>query len=166
MKLKYLTPLPLFLLFAFPVFAKDATPSASPRQEIKCQIISRKLTQAIGNYGTRKDLHVASYQRLSTRLTKVADSLTAKGADTAKLKTDLATLNTMIEKLSTDYQAFIANLSTSQTQACTLTLEQIKTKLADARTLLKDFRTQSKAIHNFIKNTIRKDLLALRTNDK
>lgn len=180
MKLKYLSFLPVFLALTTPVIAIDVTPTRSVvRQEIKtermenkedrlqnrCQIISTKLDQTIKNYATRKDVHVMEYQRLYDRLVTLSTNLAAKGTNTTQLQADLTTLNGMIIKLNTDYQAFINDLTTSRLEVCTLTLDQVKTNLANARAKLQDFKSQSKAIHEFIRGTIRKDLLALRSNN-
>lgn len=182
MKIKYLAFLPALALFTTPVLAQD-TPTVTgqtirqeirqerqdnqtSREQTRCQIIGLRLDQTVKNYETRKDIHVLEYTRLYDRLVAVSANLATKGANVTQLNTDLATLNSMISKLSTDYQAFITNLSTNKDQACTLTLEQLKANLANVRTQLQSFRTQSKAIHDFIQNVVRKDLLALRQEVK
>ncbi len=182
MKLKYIAFFPALLVLTTPAFALEATiaPRAEMRQEIKqeraenkedrqqtrCQIITLRLDQTLKNYQTRKDIHVMEYKRLYDRLVALSSTLAAKGDDTTQLQVDLTTLNGMIIKLTTDYQAFINDLTSSKTQACTLTLDQVKTNLAAARAKLQDFRAQSKAIHDFIKNTVRKDLLTIRASIK
>lgn len=178
MNLKYIAFLPVFLISASPVLAIDVTPSPTYRQEVKqerqenkesrqqtrCQVIGLKLDQTIKNYQTRKDLHVLEYQRLHDRLVTVSERLSSKGVDVSKLTTDLSTLSSKVAKLSSDYQAFVTELSSSRDQACTLTLDEVKAKLTATRAQLQAFRTESKAIHEFIKSTIRKDLLDLRAS--
>lgn len=167
MKLKYLAFLPALVLVATPIFAREATPSATrkpERADDRCRIVSQRLGQTIKNYETRRDLHIKEYQRLHDRLVVVAGNLSAKGIDTSQLTSDLATLNTMIANLTTSYQAFINNLTTSRADACTLSMDEIRLALSDSRTQLQTFRQTSKTIHDFIQNTIRKDLQSLRGN--
>lgn len=167
-----LLAVPLFLLSSTTILAqrptdvprgpKIATEAAQRRLENRCQAINSRIKAHLNNYSVRKDNHIAVFRAALERWQQLATRLKDRGLDTTKLEADLVTLDGLIDDLETDYTTFQTDMEQALSIDCDTADTSLKTQLQTGRTKLSEFRTQSKTVRDFIKNTIRADLLALR----
>lgn len=68
----------------------------------------------------------------------------------------------MLTTAATEYASFISKLESSKNYDCGESKGKFKEMVAESKTELSTFRTQAKAIADFIKNTIMPDLKAIR----
>ncbi len=130
--------------------------------ENKCEAVTNHINARINNLNTRRDNHIEVYQSAHTRWVELAARLKTKGYDTSKLEADLSILETMVTQLSDDYKKFLDEAQASLTVDCTASTDQFRSKVTAAKQELATFRVRAKQVHDFIKNTIKSDLRALR----
>lgn len=126
-----------------------------------CEAVNKRIDARINNYNERKDLHIKKNQANVVRWGELATRLEAKGYDVTKLRADLKTLDGMLTTAATNYTNFVSKLETTKDYDCGESKGMFKESLAESKTVLATFRTQAKAISDFIKNTIMPDLKAL-----
>lgn len=128
----------------------------------KCELITSRVDERVGKFDNNKGLHQQQYAKLKERLSNLITKLNEKGYDTSKLSSDLSTLNSKIEKFGTDYKTFTDKLKESRTYVCGASEGQFKTKLEEAKDLLKVVKQDSVDVRNYFKNTIKPDLQDLK----
>ena len=128
-----------------------------------CEAVNKRIDARINNYNERKDLHIKKNQVNVVRWSELATRLEVKGYDVTKLRADLKTLDGMLTKAAADYSSFVAKLESTKDYDCGETKGMFKESLTESKTVLATFRTQAKAISDFIKNTIMPDLKVLRS---
>jgi chaperonin cofactor prefoldin len=106
------------------------------------------------------------YSNMTSRLARLVARLNTLGADTSKLTTDIATLQTMIDKMKQDQADFIASLSATQstqtTEVCGQKDAEFVGKIGEARKVSALVKADRKAIRDFFQTTIRTDLKEIR----
>jgi outer membrane murein-binding lipoprotein Lpp len=144
------------------------------RQQDRCKNIGTRIDTRINRYQNGLKMFQNVFGNMQTRLTRLATRLqtaltTANVTDLSKLNqlnTDLGTLNTKIQKLNTDYAAFIATLSDAKTTTTTCDPTAVTTglsgKFGEARKNVTLIQQDRLDIRNFFAKTIRPDLLAIR----
>lgn len=132
--------------------------------EQRCKNIETRVSTRIGRYENNQQMLQRVYSNMTTRIERLISKLDAAGADTAKLKTDFATLKTMIDKAYADNTTFINSLKTTQEFACGKSEGEFKTKIGEARTVLPIVKEDRIAIKNFFQTTIKDDLQAIRSS--
>lgn len=131
-------------------------------QAARCAKIQEKIAAKTAGFDENKDRHYEAYKNLKDRMEKFLAKLTDKGYDVTEFKADLAVLNTKIQKFADDYAAYQVKLGETKDYACGHSDGDFKAKLAEARTLLKTVREDSKDIKSYYLNTIKPDLKAIR----
>ena len=129
--------------------------------EEKCARITKNIEKRTEAFDENKDRHYEAYKNLKDRMEKFLAKLTDKGYDVTELKADLVVFNTKIQKFADDYAAYQSKLGETKDFACGHADADFKAKLAEARTLLKTVREDSKDIKNYYLNTIKPDLKAI-----
>jgi len=130
--------------------------------EERCARITKNIEKRTENFEENKNKHYSAYKNLKDRIEKFVAKLSAKGYSIDDLAADLSVLDTKIQKFNTSYAAYQAKLGETKEYACGHSDEDFKVKLAEARTLLKTVREDSKDIKNYYLNTIRPDLKEIR----
>lgn len=136
------------------------------RIETKCEKVNKRIDTEVRNYTARKDLHIQNFTRMIERWTAMSARLKTKGYDTTTLDNDLSTLSGMVTKLSTSYQEFVASVDATKKTDCESGIRDFRKNLLGSRTELKQFKDQVDGIWKFIKDNIRKDLVALKDQKK
>src|SRR5687768_14122787 len=93
--------------------SSKAASRAANLAENKCDAINARIRAYLNNLDTRKDNHIQVYRNRHEKLTELSTRLQEAGHDTAKLNTDLATLDTMIDELEADYTNFKTDMQTT-----------------------------------------------------
>ncbi len=99
-----------------------------------CQNIVTRIQNRVSNYQTNENARVKVFEDIQDRLTKIENKYSADGLDTVQLKIDLATLNTKINKFTTDYGTFISALQSIQPNQCATASTTNSTSTTSANT--------------------------------
>lgn len=129
----------------------------------KCKLIEANVETKTSRFDSNKAMHQEQYTQMKERLNNLVTQLKAKGLDTTKLETDVATLNTKTDKFVTDYEAYITKLKDTKAYACGHSDGEFRSALQLARTAILPVRQDVIDIRSFYQTTIRPDLIALRT---
>jgi hypothetical protein len=132
------------------------------KTDAACERMEERIANKITNFDNTHKMHVRQYEMMKEKIGKVILEMSAKGKDVSKLRTDLATLNTKIEKFNTDRVAFIDALKKTQEYACGDSQGAFKDALTAAQAKHKTVLADEKDIRSFYNTTIRADLKALR----
>lgn len=142
-------------------------------QQDRCKNIEARVDTRINRYENNLKMFQTVFGNMETRLTRLSTRLeealkTAGITDTSKLDklaTDMATLKTKIQKLDSDYAAFITGLKDAKTTTETCdpaATTGLSGKFGEARKTIDLIRQDRQDIRNFFETTIRPDLLAIR----
>ena len=132
------------------------------RRERRCDLVRTRIDARIRHFGVRRDNVFARQERIRERITEFVDRLEEKGYDVSKVRSDLETLDGMIQTANPNYAAFIKELGEVKHFDCNDSQDAFKQALEEARAALATFQSDVKAISDFIENTLRVDLQALR----
>lgn len=135
---------------------KSFTPALT---QTRCDKITKAIENRIDTFEKRNNLHVPAYENLKLRLDNLIPKLETLGYDVTNLKANVSILNNKISKLENDYTTFINKLNEIKNYACDHTDSEVKVKLIEARTLLKNVRSDDDDVRNYIKNVIRPDIV-------
>jgi len=150
------------LSFVPTAFSKAAKSTPIAGSITSCSTIETKIDEKITKFNTNQQGHVVAFGNLKTRITNLIARLDAKSIDTTKLKADQTQLNVLIEKFNTDYAAYIAKLQETQTSTCGKSSGQFRTTLKEARALLLVVKADVTAVKDYMNNTMKPDIEALR----
>lgn len=130
--------------------------------ERRCKNIETRVDSRLKRYENDQQMLENVYGNMQARFARLVARLDSAGADTAKLKADLGTLDSMIEKLYGDHAAFMESLKTTRSSACGQSEGEFKGKLGEARNVLPRIKEQRAEIREFFKTTIKPDLETIR----
>ena len=105
-----------------------------------------------------------AHKNLVTRLTTLQGKLDSKGADTAKLKTQITELQTKIAMFDTDLATYKQSVADLVDMDCTVDPAGFKASLEEARAELKKVQADSAAVKAYVKDTIKPTLVAIRVS--
>lgn len=132
------------------------------RVERRCDIVNKRIDERINRYKQHSDDVEARMARVTDRMNEFVNRLESKGYDVSKVRADLTKLEEMRNTRRSLYTAFISELEETKQFDCGDSEGAFKTALSEARTALTKWRDQIKANREFIKNTLRPDLQALK----
>jgi len=132
------------------------------RTERRCDLVRTRINARIRHFGVRRDNVFAHQKRMVERITEFINRLEEKGYDVSKVRSDLETLGGMIQIADSDYAAFVKELEEVKHFDCNDSQDAFKQALEEARAALAKYRSDVEAVSDFIKNTLRVDLQALR----
>lgn len=121
--------------------------------------ISRVRGRFNGIQTSRSKVHANVLKQLEN----VATKLKAAGLDTTELEASIATLKTKIDTFNTDLAAYKQALSDLAEIDCTTEPEGFKASLEAARASLDKVKADAKDIRAYVKDTIKPQLVKLRT---
>jgi hypothetical protein len=128
----------------------------------RCETVKTNLETKITRFENSKQRDQRVFTNLKARLDRLANRLSSTGADTAKLKTDIATLYSKIDKLMADHDVFLSGLTATKESTCDITAVDAKTKIGEARKVATTIRQDRLDIRSFFLTTIKADLMAIR----
>jgi chromosome segregation ATPase len=130
--------------------------------EEKCKTLETKIATRLNRYENNSQMTENVYGNIQTRLTKLLDKLKTAGADTKKFETDLATLQTKIDKLKADQATFLASLKETQAFVCGKSEGEFKTKLENSRKVPELIKADRQDVRSFFEKTLKADLKTIR----
>lgn len=128
----------------------------------RCPIVESKIQAKVAHFDNAKIKHLAVYENLKERLTKIADRLAARGADVSALRADLAALEVKIAKFNADYAVYVARLKASQEFTCGRAETQFKTQLKETKAALQQVHKDAADIRAYFVSTVRVEIMKLR----
>ncbi|EKE16406.1 MAG: hypothetical protein ACD_11C00018G0042 [uncultured bacterium] len=131
-------------------------------QQKRCEVAQKRISTKFGQLENNRKMYQTVYANMNSRLTRLVQRLDEAKLDTTQLKTDLATLNTMIEKLHTDYAAFATEFKGTETAACEKTKVEFKNQFTEARAKTAQIKKDRTAIKDFFNSTIKPELQSLK----
>jgi len=123
-----------------------------------CSVVNARLDERIARFDANHERHVTAYRNLKERIVKFIERSAAKGYDVTDLEADVVALEVKIEKLATDYRAYIAVLRGSREATCGESEGVFRGKLMEARRLLAVVHQDVVDIRNYYQTTIRPDI--------
>ena len=128
----------------------------------RCPIIESKIQVKVTDFDNVKIRHLAVYNNLRSRLSTVADRLTARGVDVSVLQTDLSVLDQKIAKFNSDYSDYSVKLRAGQGFACGQPETQFRAKLKESRAALQLVHQDALDIRAYIGGMIKAELIRIR----
>ena len=145
--------------FLAPAFAATAPTTSS---DVVCDRVSTRVDKRVDKYNTNEDKRITRYNKVKDHMEKVLAELQAKGKDVTKLKADLTTLNNMVLKFDADRKAEIGTVESAKADACKVPKGDYKGDFQSAKTESAALKAERQQIKDFIKNTIRPEIKALK----
>lgn len=132
------------------------------RVEEKCKNTENRVQTRLKRYENNRRMYENVYGKAQIRFNRLVNLFKENGLDTTTLEKDLATLEEKTQTLYQNHERFMEQLRASQQLACGESDGQFKTKLGEARKVDQTVRQSRLEVKNFIQNTVRKDIQALR----
>lgn len=149
-----------------PASSKAKTTTAAKGAIKGCAVIGSKIQAKVTSFDNTKLKHLSVYANLKDRLSKLADRLTARGADVSALRADLLALDQKIAKFSADYAAYMSRFKVGQDAVCGKPEATFKIKLKEAKTALQLVHKDAADIRAFVNTTIKSDINKIRAGFK
>ncbi len=130
--------------------------------QAKCKAAQGKTSSVTGRFKGIETSRTQVHQNLVNRLVSLNEKLKAKGVNTTELEADIAVLNTKITTFNTDLAAYKQSVTDLKALDCKTDPEGFKAALTTARTNLEAVRADAKAVHTYLKETIKPLLKTLR----
>lgn len=150
--------------------------ASSTRQEFKakleekkgevCSALDSRIDARLSTFDGRFKAHTEVYDAHKAKLTQISVKLQAEGLDVSELNSDIAILEVKIDKFKADKAAVEAALNNTKNFACGESQGQFKDALKSLRDAQKIVVVDAKDIHDYIANTLKKDILALQAEYK
>ncbi len=129
----------------------------------RCEQATSRIETIADKYDVNHNNSIARFMRVVELTANLIEKLETQGIDATELQTDLDTLNDMIVDFSESFNSFIEQFKASQTLACGDSEGDFKTRVDGSKELLSATREKAKAIQQFIQNTLKADVEALRS---
>lgn len=171
MKLKQiaLTGIALSVIAAgiFPTVVSAQTPSVkSERKAERCNRVTTRINDLLTRLQNDDNIRQNRHQKVIDRLNVIISKATAANINADKLKTDVATLTDKRGVWKSDYGALLAKLTATRQFACGESQGQFAQAVKDARLARQTMRAANMDFWNFVANTVRPDIQALRSQLK
>ncbi|MEI6326828.1 MAG: hypothetical protein WCO78_01770 [Candidatus Roizmanbacteria bacterium] len=128
----------------------------------RCTKVTANIDQRIAKFESDHNGRVKVFTTIKERVQARLTALKARGIDVTTLEANLVTLQTKIDKLTTDHTAYMEKLKATKAFVCGQSQGEFKTALEAARDAQKVVFTDAKDIIAFIKDTLKPNLEAIR----
>ena len=128
----------------------------------KCQAAQGKMSSVTGKFNGIETSRAKIHKNILDRLTTAEAKLKEKGADTTQLTADIATLKTKIDTFDASLAAYKLSVTDLKAEDCKTDPEGFKAALTTARSNLEKVRNDAKAVHTYLKDTVRPLLTELK----
>lgn len=131
------------------------------RDDVRNQACTRtieRINERLSQYEANKDKWSTRHQGVIKRLESLIVKLEARSCDTASLKTDIQTYQTLITHFAASFRAFQNTLQGSRAYVCGESRGQFKQQVDTSRQELQIVRQNAEEIQNFFKNTLKPHL--------
>lgn len=132
------------------------------RLKLRCKASQGHVSSLEGRIKGLETSRQHVYENTTSRLTSLSDKLKAKGVDTTEYDTQIAELKTKIETFNTDLAKYHEAVSDLSQMDCTADPDAFKAALETARTLRSQVVDDGQAIRDYLSNTIKPTLKAIR----
>jgi len=132
------------------------------RVEKRCDVVNNRIDARIKRYEEHYNDVEARMAKITQRTSDFINRLETKGYDVLKVRSDLSTLEGMRTTRRNLYTAFINELKEVKQYDCADSEGAFKNALNESKTALTKWKDQIKLNREYIRNTLRPDLQALR----
>jgi hypothetical protein len=134
-------------------------------REDRCTRVSERIEKRVGVYNSNKEKQATRYSNLIKRLSVLITKLKGFGLNVSKLEADKVQLESLIKNFNDTYAKFVTEMSGANKIACGEegNADEFKNNVELSKGYLKEVREASKAIHSFVKDTLKKDFEDLKT---
>lgn len=136
------------------------------RLEKRCEQIQSRIETRLNRYENNGSMLETVYGNLNARLERLIERLKNKGADTTQLEADFETLKNKINDLLAQHESFMETLEAAAEITCSEVDQEnsteTKEKMGEARKVFETIKQKRIEIRDFVKNTIKPDILAIR----
>jgi hypothetical protein len=131
-----------------------------------CTTITTRIDSRLSTFDARFQEHASVYQKHHDKLVDISTKLQADGEDVSKLNADIAVLDSKIATFSTDKPKVETDLNNTKSYTCGNSSGEFKASLETLRADQRTVAADDKSIHDFIKSTIREDIVSLQASYK
>lgn len=128
----------------------------------RCTKVTENIDKRIAKFESDHNGRVKVFMTIKERVQERITKLKARGVDVATLEANLVTLQTKIDKLTTDHAAYMEKLKATKAFVCGQSQGEFKAALEAARDAQKVVFADAKDIIAFIKDTLKPNLEALK----
>lgn len=131
----------------------------------RCTRVSERIEKRVGVYNSNKEKQSTRYSNLIKRLSVLITKLKGFGLNVTKLEQDKVQLESLIKNFNDKYAKFVTEMSGANKIACGEegNADEFKNNVELSKGYLKEVREASKAIHSFVKDTLKKDFDDIKT---
>ncbi len=127
-----------------------------------CENLETRINNRLSSFGQRYDMHKKVYDMHKEKLLQLSSKLDINASSTIKLKADIAILDAKIADFEEEHAKVKTALEATKSKACGDNSGEFKAAVEAVRTQQKAVAEQAKDIYQFIKGTIRQDMMAIR----
>lgn len=138
------------------------TAAQKTRVQARCKASQGNVTSLKARITGLKQKRASSYENLLTRLNALNTKLKEEGLSTTAYESQLAELQTKVTAYQTDLAKYEEAVNDLATMECTTDPDAFKASLETARTLRATVVQDGKAIHDYLKTTIKPTIQAFR----
>ena len=161
--MKQLIFLSLIFLFSFTFGSQAVAQSPTPRgikvrsevREDMCQRVTDKIEERRERFAEHRDNRANIYRGVIHRLNNLMTKLKDRGCDASQVKTDLTTLEKLIDELVVAFNLFLDKLHAVGIPVCQEAPGDWKAAMAEVHTQLQAAKDKQKEIRAFYKNTLK-----------
>ena len=127
-----------------------------------CSLLNGRIDKRLSNFDGIFKKHNDNYAQHVSKLQVISSKLQTAGKDVSKLNSDIAILQVKIDKFNTDKLAVETALNNTKQYSCGNSQGQFKGALESVRVAQTLVKADAMDISNFIKNSLRADILAFK----
>ncbi len=131
-------------------------------QDQRCDLAEGRISNKISKFDENKENHIERYKHIKEAVSNLVSRLKEKGLDTGNLEKYLTELDSKINDMASDYQAFISKLKETQSFACGESNGDFASKLNEAKAARLTVWQDAVEIRKYIIETIRPEMKRLR----
>lgn len=132
----------------------------------RCEFVTQRVEKVSSGLSRNHQGQVKKFAAVAKRLEKIEATFAGKGYDTAALSEAIETLQTMLIKLNTDYQAFIVQLEETKEFECGESQGDFKTAMEESKTSLTLVKEDIMDLQEHYRTVIRPELKKLQEQGK
>jgi cytochrome c556 len=148
------------------VAAQTPTPGQrmqEKRQEVRenmCQRVKDRIEDRRERFKEHRDQRANIYRAVIQRLNNLVTKLEGRGCDAAQVKTDISTLESLVDELVAAFNLFIDKLQAVGVPVCQEEPGDWKAAMAQVREQLQAVKAKHQEIRSFYQDTLKPDVKA------
>ena len=129
----------------------------------RCERVSNRLQYRAELYESNQNRYQERYSYIQGIAEDIVDELSESGYDTSQLENDLVQLRTMTQTFASNYTEAVSTMNQIREGACGENRQQFEEGVVQTRERLQILRNDAEQIRTYLKETIRQDLVDLKT---